>query len=107
MSKSKMTLNRAIYIIENILNWGWEHDSEFRECLLNAMELTEDEIAELDLEHYVNDEEDYNDPLGIGLSEEEILSYKSAYDKGHLDKTDIMADGFTKNEVEQILNYNA
>ena len=52
-------------------------------------------------------EEKIDDPLGIGLSKEEILSYKSAYDKGHLDKTDIMADGFTKTEVEQILNYNA
>lgn len=52
-------------------------------------------------------EEKINDPLGIGLSKEEILSYKSAYDKGHLNKTDIMADGFTKTEVEQILNYNA
>lgn len=52
-------------------------------------------------------EEKINDPLGIGLSKEEILSYKSAYDKGHLNKTDIMADGFTKTEVEQILNYKA
>lgn len=105
MSKSKITLDRAIYIIENVLNWGWEHDDEFRECLVNAMELTPDEIAELDLEEYT--QKDAQDPLGIGLSKEEILSYKSAYNKGHLDKTDIMADGFTKTEVEQILNYNA
>lgn len=51
-------------------------------------------------------EEKINDPLGIGLSEEEILSYKSAYDKGHLNKEDIIADGFSEKEVEQILNYS-
>ena len=52
--KSNMTKERLEDIIENVLNWGTEHAEEFRECLINAMGLTKEEIKELHLEDYTN-----------------------------------------------------
>lgn len=58
-----MTKERLEEIINNILDWGAEHEEEFRECLLYAMGLTEEEIKELRLEDYIceDDDEDYED----------------------------------------------
>ncbi len=53
-----MTKERLLKIIDNILSWGNDHDEDFRECLLYAMDLTEDEINELGLQNYIDDEED-------------------------------------------------
>jgi hypothetical protein len=57
-----MTKERLEVIINNVLDWGAEHEEEFRECLINAMGLTDEEIKELRLEDYISeDNEDYED----------------------------------------------
>lgn len=59
-----MTKDRLLTIINNILDWGSEHDPEFMECLVAAMKLTNEEKKELDLdsddvqEDAVSDEDD-------------------------------------------------
>lgn len=65
-STSGISKERLLEILDNILAWGNDHEEEFRECLLNAMDLTDDEIKELQLEDYVDDsgeddDEEYND----------------------------------------------
>lgn len=66
-----MTKERVLEIIDNVLAWGNDHEEEFRECLIAAMDLTEAEIKELGLENYVEDEED----------EDEEEDYMNIYDK--------------------------
>ena len=57
-----MTKERLEEIINNVLDWGAEHEEEFRECLIDAMDLTEDEIKELRLENYISeDDDDYDE----------------------------------------------
>jgi len=58
-----MTNKRLLTILDNLLAWGMDHDEEFRECMLAAMDLTDDEIKELDLENFVcdSDDDDYQD----------------------------------------------
>lgn len=53
-----MTKERLEEIINNVLDWGAEHEEEFRECLINAMDLTEEEIKEFRLEDYISEDED-------------------------------------------------
>lgn len=53
-----MTNERLLQILDNILAWGQDHNEEFRECLLDAMELTETEKEELELQHYVREDEE-------------------------------------------------
>lgn len=53
-----MTNERLKEIINNVLDWGAEHEEEFRECLINAMDLTEEEIKEFRLEDYISEEEE-------------------------------------------------
>lgn len=68
-----MTKDRYNEILENILGWGSEHEEEFRECLLNAMKLTDDEIKELRLTDYVKgDTEIDNLPTTITLDRNDI-----------------------------------
>ncbi len=50
-----MTKERLEEIINNVLAWGNDHDEEFRECLINAMDLTEEEIKELQLDEYISE----------------------------------------------------
>ena len=52
-----MTKERLEKILDNILSWGNDHDEEFRECLINAMDLTDEEIKELQLEEYISENE--------------------------------------------------
>ena len=57
-----MTKERLEEIINNVLDWGAEHEEEFRECLIYAMDLTEEEIKELRLEDYISeDDDDYDE----------------------------------------------
>ena len=53
-----MTNERLKEIINNILDWGRWNDDEFKECLILAMELTEEEIKEFQLEDYICKEEE-------------------------------------------------
>lgn len=53
-----MTNERLKEIINNVLDWGAEHEEEFRECLINAMGLTEEEIKEFRLEDYVREDDE-------------------------------------------------
>lgn len=53
-----MTNERLREIIDNVLAWGCDHEEEFRECLLYAMDLTDEEIKELQLEDYVREEDE-------------------------------------------------
>ena len=52
-----MTNERLKEIINNVLDWGAEHEEEFRECLIDAMDLTEEEIKEFRLEDYISEED--------------------------------------------------
>lgn len=54
-----MTRERLLEVLDGVLSWGNDHDKEFRECLIYAMGLTCDELKELGLVNYVND--DYDD----------------------------------------------
>ena len=54
-----MTNERLKEIINNVLNWGRaSDDDEFKECLMVAMDLTEEEMKEFQLEDYICDEEE-------------------------------------------------
>ena len=53
-----MTNERLKEIINHILDWGRVNDNEFRECLLYAMDLTEEEKKEFQLEDYAYEEEE-------------------------------------------------
>lgn len=67
-----MTKERLEKIINNVLDWGAEHEEEFRECLINAMDLTEEEIKELRLEDYISeDDDDYDDDEEEELTDED------------------------------------
>ena len=70
-----MTNERLEEIIDNVLAWGADHEEEFRECLLYAMDLTDEEIKELQLEDYVREEdEDLDQYIGsVGTFEPESL----------------------------------
>ena len=59
-----MTKERLIEMIDGVLAWGADHDEEFRECLVNALDITEEEYKELfdaDLDEYLGDEDDDED----------------------------------------------
>lgn len=70
-----MTNERLREVIDNVLAWGADHEEEFRECLLYAMDLTDEEIKELQLEDYVREEdEDLDQYLGsVGTFEPQSL----------------------------------
>ena len=53
-----MTNERLKEIINNVLDWGAEHEEEFRECLLYAMDLTEEEKKEFRLEDYISEDDE-------------------------------------------------
>ena len=73
-----MTKERLEEVLQNIIDWGMEHDDEFMECLVDAMDLSGDEVKELELEEYseVEDDEeeeeltdeDYEDQFGIEMA---------------------------------------
>ena len=56
-----MTNERLKEIINNVLDWGAEHEEEFRECLIDAMDLTEEEIKEFRLEDYISEKDEDED----------------------------------------------
>lgn len=56
-----MTEDRMHEILNNILAWGFTHDEEFMKCLVNSMNLTEEERHELLLDF---DDEDYERSWG-------------------------------------------
>ena len=56
-----MTKERLEEVLNNVIAWGGDHDEEFRGCLLYAMDLTDEEIKELELEDYVTEEDDEDD----------------------------------------------
>ena len=45
-----MTNERLEKMLINVLEWGYEHDSEFVECLKYAMGITDEELEELGIE---------------------------------------------------------
>lgn len=56
-----MTKERLIEMIDGVLAWGTDHDEEFRECLVNALDITEEEYKELfdaDLGEYLGEDDD-------------------------------------------------
>lgn len=67
-----MTNERLKEIINNVLDWGRINDDEFKECLIMAMDLTEEETKELQLEDYVREEEltdgDYEGQFGSEMA---------------------------------------
>lgn len=55
-----ITKERLTEIIDNLLAWGQEHDEEFYDCLMNAANMTDEELAELDFVYRYDGEEDEN-----------------------------------------------
>ena len=51
----KKQLARKEEIIDNFLEWVGEHDKEFVQCAIDAMDLTPEEIEEYYLQEYVED----------------------------------------------------
>ena len=42
-----MTKERLVEMIDSVLAWGADHDEEFRGCLVDALDITEEEYKEL------------------------------------------------------------
>jgi len=88
-----MTKERLEQILDNVLAWGNDHDEEFRECLIDAMDLSDDEVKELELEDYASeddedDEEEEEDdepdlPDKVTLNEDVVEDFD--YDDGEVD----------------------
>lgn len=60
-----MTKERLEEMIDSVLSWGADHNEEFRECLVNALGITEEEYKELfdaDLDEYLGEEEEEEKP---------------------------------------------
>jgi hypothetical protein len=69
-----MTKERLIEMIDGVLAWGADHDEEFRGCLVDALDITEEEYKELfdeDLNAYLG-EEDEGDESDDEEDEEEL-----------------------------------
>lgn len=48
---------RLIEIINNLVAWGMDHEEEFYDCLMDAADMTDEELAELGLVYdYYGDE---------------------------------------------------
>lgn len=59
-----MTKERLIEMIDSVLAWGTDHDEEFRSCLVDALDITDEEYKELfdeDLGAYLGEEDDEDD----------------------------------------------
>lgn len=59
--QGEVSKERLVEMIDNVLAWGADHDKEFRECLVDALEITDDEYEILfdeDLATYLGEEED-------------------------------------------------
>mgnify|MGYP003297010858 CR=1 FL=1 len=63
-----MTKERLEEVLENLLYWGIGHNREFMECMIHAMDLTDEEIRELRLEKY-----------GLVKGQAELLSIIKAF----------------------------
>lgn len=53
-----MTKERLEEVLQNIIEWGMDHDDGFMEYLVYAMDLNADEVKELELEEYADVEDD-------------------------------------------------
>ena len=84
-----MTKERLEEVLQNIIEWGMNHDDEFMECLVYAMDLSDDEVKELELEDYASEddeddeEEDLDLPDSVQLTEDVIKDFD--YDDGDVD----------------------
>jgi len=106
-----MTKKRLEQILDNVLAWGAEHEEEFRECLIDAMDLTDEEIKELELEEYVREEEDEEEDLDLPdsliLNEDIIDDFD--YDDGEVDDDSLQEciDNYLSDEYGYCINdYN-
>ena len=106
-----MTKKRLEQILDNVLAWGAEHEEEFRECLIDAMDLTDEEIKELELEEYVGEEEDEEEDLDLPdsliLNEDIIDDFD--YDDGEVDDDSLQEciDNYLSDEYGYCINdYN-
>ena len=67
-------------ILNNILDWGVDHDDEFMECLVSAADLTLEEAEELEVaeyhEDYEEDEDDEEDYYDSTYDNEEVALLK-------------------------------
>lgn len=78
-----MTKERLEEVLQNIIDWGMEHDDEFMECLVDAMDLSNGEVKELELEEYVDDEDKPDLPDKVTLKEDVIEDFD--YDDDDVD----------------------
>ena len=73
-----MTTKRLIEMIDGVLAWGADHNAEFRECLVDALGITEEEYSEMfdgeKLNEYLGiEEEDEEEEEDIDLPEEDWI----------------------------------
>ena len=108
-----MTKERLEEVLQNIIEWGMNHDDEFMECLVYAMDLSDDEVKELELEDYASEddeddeEEDLDLPDSVQLTEDVIKDFD--YDDGDVDDESLQEciDNYLSDEYGYCINdYN-
>ncbi len=109
-----MTKERLIEMIDSVLAWGADHDEEFRGCLVDALDITEEEYKELfdeDLNAYLGEEEDEEEDLDLPdsliLNEDIIDDFD--YDDGEVDDDSLQEciDNYLSDEYGYCINdYN-
>ena len=81
---------RLVEMIDSVLAWGADHDEEFKECLVNALDITEEEYEELfgeSLDCYLGeDEEEEEDEKELELPEEDTISKPNIENLDELDE---------------------
>jgi len=115
-----MTKARLIEMIDSVLAWGADHDEEFRGCLVDALDITEEEYKELfdeDLNAYLGEEDDEDDeeeeddepdlPDKVTLNKDIIDDFD--YDDGEVDDDSLQEciDNYLSDEYGYCINdYN-
>lgn len=117
----EVSRERLIEMIDGVLAWGADHDEEFRECLVDALGITDDEYEILfdeNLDTYLgeedeDDEEEPDLPDSLTLNEDVVEDFD--YDDGDVDDDslqecidDYLSDeyGYCINEYNYKCHYN-
>ena len=58
LEPTDIPVNRLVEIIDNVICWGIEHNRKFVQCMIDAMDLNEEEIEAFELEEYIEEEDE-------------------------------------------------
>lgn len=106
---AKINEKRLRELLDNILSWGCEHDSEFMQCMVEASGMTKEEAKELDVEEYIEDEgEEEDDPYEKTGYEDEaedlLMTIAEALDMPYEDEDPASYDEW--NYISLLHDYN-